>query len=184
MLANALWESGFLETCSLAGFILGHLPLDPVEDITSQLDAWISSSINKLPITILFQKAAVQLYQQLPDVWTEMIESLLDDQAAWRQSAGLTGIRAAVAYPGFINTPLVFKLISPFFAEVSGRYEKDVQAIIKVLAEKFNSETAYFLKQKLTTIEGQHVARLIRQYAAFFDGDVRQQLMQLSKRTK
>jgi hypothetical protein len=162
-LSDALWTEANIDLQLLAARLLGQLPLVPPEPVIERLQSWVRSDPDKRLLDGLLEFGLIRFQQDAPDLLLELISSWLSSQDQSAQQAGLRALLPLMTDPGSPHLPVIFRLITPYTRVAPNRLRPDIVAALAALARCSPSETAYMLRQNLTTPDNPDTPWLIRQ---------------------
>jgi hypothetical protein len=178
---DALWAPSNLDLQLLAARMLGSLPATSPDPIVSRLQAWISPGLSRHLLDGLLQAGLTGLYRDAPEKLLELVSSWLGSADIILQQAGLRALLAMMGQSEVDNLPIVFRLLTPFLRIAPAPLRPDVLAVVSALAQASPSETAFLLRQNLTTPDNPDTPWLIRQVLSDFPRDIRNGLRQALK---
>lgn len=177
-LCDALWAEPYLECRLLAGMLLGQIPPQPPEEITSRLQRWITTDLEFFLIEALLSNGVERLHRQQPQVLLRMIEDWLSSTKTFPQQLGLRALLPLIKDPGFENLPVFFRLIQPLCQVAPVALRPDLLDVLAALAQRSPQETTYFLRQTLLFPDSPDTPWLIRQSLGQFPPDFQASLRQ------
>jgi hypothetical protein len=157
---------------SLAAYLLGQLDPAPEQRILSRAQAWVSSETADYPITLMVESGFASLYGHSPGVLINAAEDWLESPhprlqvLALRTLAGLAGAASGESIPS------IFKVLTPVVYRQADELREDLIPLLRALARNSPSETAYFLREALTSTRAAAVARLTRACLPDFPADL------------
>jgi hypothetical protein len=162
-LSDALWAETNVDLQLLAARLLGQLPLVPLEPLVERLQSWVHSDPDRRLLDGLLEYALIRFQQEAPDQLLELISSWLTSPDLSAQHAGLRALLPLVTDPMSPHLPVIFRLVTPYTRIAPSRIRPDIVAVLNALARCSPSETAYLLRQNLTTPDNPDTPWLIRQ---------------------
>jgi hypothetical protein len=172
----------YFENRYLAYAMLGQITLEPAEDILDRVTAWLKPHLDPNLQEIIFSKATQGLRRQRHLGWLEVIESWCEDTRPAYKAIGLRALRSLVEDEQFENLPFVFKLIREPLLAPTPLLLPILLQILKSLIVQVPVETAFFLKQMVTTVQlSARSARLIRKTIPYFPAQAQKPLKEAMK---
>jgi hypothetical protein len=168
VLADALWQERWLESRFLAIDLLARVPPEPPERISQRVEAWGVECKEDIVVKALVTEATQRLRSEARPHFLSCLEGWLGSEEQPYLKLGLRSIPALLADESFENLPLLFRWIGPLVREVELGIKDDMAQVLRTLAQRSPQETAYFLRQALTTASSPHTASLIRRVLAQF----------------
>jgi len=162
VLIDALWLDPWLEARQLAASLLGHIPAEPPAPVLERLDAWIRTEQPKEVIAVLLSDGPRWLVRRKPDAWLDLLRVWLASPLAALQGYGLKGVLALVQDREFENLPAAFNLVDPILRAHPAKLNQEAQAVLEELAQRSPVETAYYLRQLLTSAPSPALQRIAR----------------------
>ncbi len=169
-LADILWQDGGLETRLLAARILDQVEPEPPEPILERLAVWARPEEDPELLEALLSFGNSNLRARKPDLWLTLIARWLDDPSQPVQGMGLKALLSLVRDPTFINIPAVYRLLDPILKAAPSGLTGDLLAVLENLAERSPAETAFFLRQLISSGSEGSLARIVRKCLPFFSG--------------
>lgn len=181
ILADSLWKDKYLEPRQLAAYIIGQLPIDHAEEVTSRITEWCTSSQPAALMDALLSKGTDRLRLKSPQTLYKLASEWLSASDVKTQILGLKLLLPIVQVPEFENLPEIFTLLRLPLQNLSPRNLTETQHIIQALTKKSPSETAYFLRQSLSIGSSKDLIRLIRKSLPAFPAETQERLRQAIK---
>lgn len=175
-LCDALWSEPFLEFHLLAAMLLGQVPLEPPEAITSRLQSWITTNLEFQQLDALLTYGVERLHRENPRALIRLIQTWLENPKTFYQQLGLRALLPLIQNPAFENVPAFFRLIQPLVTDVPSGLRPDLLDVLAALAQRSPNETAYFLRQMLTLANTPVTPWLVRQSMDSFPPDLQNSL--------
>jgi hypothetical protein len=166
-LADRLWADAYLEVRLVAIYLLGRLPVDLGESVLERLAAWIDTTNDRQLMTALLKMGAIQVHQKHPDWWWNQVRNWCSNVNPGLCSRGIRALTEMSKEDAFDEFPEVFSLANPIFVEASSKLESELVDLLRVLAQRSPSETAYFLKQASLLSSKPDTERLVRRCLPF-----------------
>jgi hypothetical protein len=162
-LVDLLSLSSFWEVKYLASCILGHMDPNPPEDVLQRLKSWLTPELEPDLQEMVLSKAAQRVRVTHPYRWQEIIESWVESTDVAVKAMGLRGLQSLVRDPRYDNLPFVFRLVRDPIIQADQIFRPTMVQLMKALAERSPVETAFFVKQIVSTSPiPARSARLIR----------------------
>jgi hypothetical protein len=159
---DRLWREPYLEPRLLAMTLFGQVPLSQAESILERLRAWAQPQEDRILLEALLERGTARLRHEGPDALLELYDTwLISPDPAYRL-IGLKALLPLIHDPEFENIPPIFSMIFPLVQTVSAATFGDLSAVLLALAERTPTETAYFLRQILTSPYQANTPRLVR----------------------
>jgi len=178
-LVRALWQDPYYETRVLASGILGQLSPEASAEVSTLLEEWVSTPLDRAVLEALLQKGSQSL--RLAGDWDAFMQKLLTSPFPRMQSAGLLALAIDLEQRPLSKYSGIFKLVRPFIQAGDDRLENNLSRVVQNLAERTPSETAYLLKQVLSDTAGSDIERRIRDYLSFFPPETAAGLLETVK---
>ena len=175
-LADELWQDSHYEVKQTALFILGIVPVETPNPIIERLEDWLSPKLDAVLIRSLFTLGTRRIQENYPQIWEGFIKSFLDKGNPEDLSIGLKGLAEGLKNENFSNLPAVFRLVSPIIQHPDRKNFRDLEELIRILAEKSVIETGHFLKQAFSVSDSPEMRRLIKQCLGFFPDSIAKDL--------
>lgn len=180
-LADTLWQDKYLEPRQVAAYIIGQLPIEYAEEVTTRITKWCAASQPAPLMDALLTKGTDRMRLQSPQILYKLAADWLSDPDVKTQILGLKLIHPLVQSPEFENLPEIFTLLHLPMQNLSPRNLTETQHIVEALARKSPSETAYFLRQSLSMGVSKDLIRLIRKSMPVFPAETQMSLRQAIK---
>jgi len=162
-LCDALWAEPNLDLQLLAARLLGQLPLEPPDPLVDRVQAWVHSNPDRRLLDGLLEFGLIRFQRDAPERLLELISTWLSSPDVSAQHAGLRALLPLSSDPSSPHLPGIFRLVTPFTRIALSRLRPDIIAVLAALARCSPSETAYLLRQNLTTPDNPDTPWLIRQ---------------------
>jgi hypothetical protein len=176
VLADTLWGDKMFETRQVGIFILGHAAVEAPNPILSRLNTWLSPDLEPILKESLLLNGTRYLQSKFAKAWESWIESRLSQKEPGWISIGLMALRASLHSSSSQKLPAIFRLVSPFIRDPQPGTMNELNRLIKILAEKSPTETAYFLRQSLSLSDSPTTSRLIRGCLSSFPDEIQKEL--------
>lgn len=176
ILADELWKDAYLEIKTTAINILGSVPIEEPGPILMRIETWLSPDLDQALVNRLFTMGTLKLQDAFLESWIGFLKSLLNHEDPKWAALGIRGLSEVINTPKFTNLPAVFRLISPFIHDPQRLHFQNLELLIKNMAQRSPTETAFFLKQVLAVSESPYTTQLIKQCLPLFPEDIREEL--------
>ncbi len=168
-LADILWSDTYMEVRRLGIFLLGQVPLEPVQPVLERIQAWARPQEPADLLKLLLAESTGRLRRELPGTWLEAIQTWVNDPAPGIQFLGIQALVALVEDRQFTNFPPVFRIISPFLFSSQALLLPGLHDILENLARRSPTETAFYLRQILGSPTPPATIRIVRRLMPIFD---------------
>jgi hypothetical protein len=162
-LADALWLDEYYEPRLLASFILGQIPLKPIEEISQRILAWSNASTDKQVQETIFANATLRLRREKPAAWMEIINTWLTASSLASKVMGLRALAGLLEDREFEDLPGAFNMLQPLMLTAPARLHGDLLQVLQIISRRSPVETTHFLRQVLSGTNSSTPARLVRQ---------------------
>jgi hypothetical protein len=170
-LCDALWAESNYDLQLLATRLLGMLPVDPPDPVLDRVQSWVHSDLEKRLLDGLLEYGLIRLQQDNPDKLLGIVSSWLSSSDLPVQQAGLRCLLPIIKDQGMEYLPAIFRLLTPFFRVAPSYLRPDILATLTALVHYSPNETAYLLRQNLSTPDNPDTPWLIRQVLSEFPED-------------
>jgi hypothetical protein len=147
-LADELWDKSNLECRKLAIMILSEAPCLEPDPIVERVKLWAGNSEDRL-VDLALSKGFARIRIDASERFREVVENWMTSPDASEQKLGLRSLQAAIADSLFEDLPLTFRLLTPLVRNCPTNLRTDLVQVVRTLAERSPSETAFFLRQNL-----------------------------------
>ncbi|MEN8241876.1 MAG: DNA alkylation repair protein [Chloroflexota bacterium] len=197
-LCRELWNFGWLEHRLLASQLLGKLPLDDPDGITTLVEQWCLDNHEEALLESLSKHSLTQLQTENPNFliataaeWIGAPETRAKQKPPIPASAlinlqklGLRGLIPLITEPTYENLPRIYNALRPIMADPPKVLRPDLLDIIRSLARRSSAETAYFLRDLACNSPTATLTWLIRRGLNAFPEDTQTSLRELINPTK
>lgn len=163
LLIDTLWEEEWVETRTLAVSLLGDLPPINPESIFKRLKSWLSESKSDTIRILLPTRGLSRLVEENPALVLEFFQELLSSPSKNNCQAVLFGIIPFAEGEDFENLPLLYKLLDWILLVDEKGLIKEILEVLKILIQRSEQESLYFLEKQLSTASKPRILRVIRQ---------------------
>jgi hypothetical protein len=164
-LADRLWDEGSLETRLLAGFLLGRMV--PQEGrLIARISAWAVQAHDSELRSRLLDTSLLRMRKEAPEMFLELLQEWLrpERRRYWRDA--IRAAISAVGDPGFVDLPRFLKILEPVVREAPSDIQLELEELILALYKLSPAETAYFVRQVLSTSDDPMTAITFRRMSA------------------
>jgi hypothetical protein len=176
-LIDALWQESMLEPRILAATLLGLLPLNYQQDISSRLVSWSGQTTDDNLLRTLLEKGTSRLQQEKSEDWIQILKEWGASEGKGAQRAMLYSILSLLQNPEYENLPPLFDLTAIAIKSHPQALQRELIEVTTLLKERSSSECAYFLRQIIRLGVSEATARLLRKIIALFDEPVKSSLL-------
>jgi hypothetical protein len=162
-LADALWQDEYFEPRLLAAFILGQIPLKPMEEVSRRIQAWSVLAADKQIQEAIFSKATLRLRREKPAAWMEIINTWLSASPVTSNVMGLRALAGLLEDREFEDLPGAFNVLQPLMLTAPSRLHGDLLLVLQIIVRRSPVEATHFLRQVLSGTNSPMPARLVRQ---------------------
>ncbi len=167
-LCDALWAEPNYDLQVLAARLLGQVPFEPAGPVLDRLESWVRSGLDRRLLDGLLEYSLEKIQQNATDQVLELVSDWLASSDVTLQHAGLRALLPMIESSGTGRLPAIFRLLTPFLRIAPTRLRPDILAVLAALAHSSPSETAYLLRQNLSTPDNPDTPWLIRQVLGEF----------------
>ncbi len=170
-LADLLWEQPFLECRFLAIHTLGQIAPDPPEVVLERLQGWAQATQEDQLLDSIFTVGVARLRSE---AGTSYLKKLKDWLGAREDASRILGLRALLPLledQELQTLPTIFHQLAPICREMPAEVRPYVLKVIQSLAQRTPKETAYFLREVLSTSSAPGPAWLIRRTLKLFPAE-------------
>lgn len=161
VLADALWDEGWLETRLLAAYLLGRIP--PQEErLLARLTAWTQAVRDPSVRAALLTTSLTRLRKETPDLFLILVKEWLHPARQRMWSNGLQALVPLISSPDFDNLPPIFEIIEPILKASPATLQSDIQELLATLYKDSPDETVYFIQQILKDTKNPLTATTLR----------------------
>jgi len=197
-LCRELWNFGWLEHRLLASQLLGKLPLENPDEITTLVEQWCLENHEEVLLDSLSKHSLTQLQTENPYFLIAKAEEWIAAQNSKAkhkppiqtaalinlQKLGLRALIPLITEPTYENLPRIYNALRPIMADPPKVLRPDLLDIIRALALRSPAETAYFLRDLSTNSPTATLTWLIRRGLNAFPEDTQTSLRNLINPTK
>ncbi|MEE8356467.1 MAG: DNA alkylation repair protein [Anaerolineales bacterium] len=168
LLIDALWKEEWVETHTLAISLLGELPPINPDSIFKRIKSWLSDSKSDTIRILLPTRGLSRLVEEKPALVLEFFQELLNSPSKNNCQAVLFGIIPFAEGEDFENLPLLYKFLDWILLVDEKGLIKETLEVLKILIQRSEQESLYFLKKQLSTASKPRILRVIRQILPSF----------------
>ena len=168
LLIDALWEEKWVETRTLAVSLLGELPPINPDSVFKRLKSWLSDSKSDTIRSLLPTRGLSRLAEENPTLVLEFFQELLISPSKDNCQAVLFGIIPFAEGEDFENLPLLYRLLARILLVDEIGLIKEILAVLKILIQRSEQESLYFLEKQLSTASKPRILQVIRQILPSF----------------
>ena len=180
-LADLLWDEGYIETRTLAAFLLGRIP--PQEErLLARLTAWTQQVRDPNVRSALLTTSLARMRMETPDKFLEVVGEWLHPARQRFWSDGIQALLPMITDPNFENMPPIFELTRPVIEAAPGVLQTDLGNLINALYQDSPSETEYFLREILENSSNPLTAITLRRILKTFPPELQASLRELVRR--
>jgi hypothetical protein len=160
---DSLWEEHWVEFRQLAIFSLGSLPPEDPESILDRVTAWLEDCTAENIRRLLMTNGLRSLAEEKPEICLSYFEQLVASGTKANHQAALFGLEPFVKNQEFLNLPLVYKILGRVLLTEESGLVKEITALLRLLIQRSEQETVYFLKRQLKEAAQPRISRISRQ---------------------
>ncbi len=172
-LVDALWKEEWVEFRQLAIICLGKLPPFDPDPILNRIKSWLNSCIAEDIRHSIMIQGLTQLVEEKPELIFEFIGDLISSGSKMNHQAALFGLAAFAENPDFDNLPVIYSRLAEILQHEETGLMKEIITLLKILQQRSEQETAYFLKRQLAAAAKPRIFRVTRQIIGKFNADNR-----------
>ncbi len=172
-LIDALWIEEWVEFRQLAIICLGDLPPFDPEQILDRIKFWLKSCTAEDIRKRIMTRGLAHLVEEKPKIIFNFIGDLISSGSKMNHQAALFGLLFFGENPDFDNLPVVYKLLAEILQNEEAGLMKEITALLKVLQQRSEQETAFFLERQLAAAAKPRISRVTRQVMGQFNTENR-----------
>ncbi|MEJ2446709.1 MAG: DNA alkylation repair protein [Anaerolineales bacterium] len=184
ILAEALWDEPWVEFRQLAVFVLGSLPAENADKILKRIKRWLDDCTAEDIRRLVMTQGMGNLATENPQACLKFIQELVESGTKADQQAALFGLGLFAADPDFLNLPPLYKTLDQILSSEESGLVKEITALLRLLIERYEQETAFFLEQQLSGKPQPRVLRVVRQVQKNFSRENQHLLHEKLGKTK
>lgn len=171
-LADELWKRDNLECRLITASLLGLVPVEAAEGVVSRVQAWLQVETEPRLIEAMLRQGLAPIRREAAGRYMALLEAWLASPNLPEQEVGLRGMLPLLESKSFNNLPVVFRLLTPHVRLAQNRLRPALLSVISALIVRSPQETAYFLRQNLSTPESVDTPWIIRKVLRQFPPEV------------
>lgn len=176
-LADALWSQPYLEFRLLAADLVGKVDPLPASSIVARINKWVTPSTEEPLVNALIFSGFKRLREEQVTEYFQQIDTWLKSRQVTTYSLGLKAVTPLIAAGSFEDIPLVFHRVNQAMRSAPKILKPEVLELLKLLADRYPQETAYFLRQAfLSAGENPNIPWYVRHSLAYFPSENREYL--------
>lgn len=180
-LADLLWDQGYIETRSLAAFLLGRIP--PQEErLLARLTAWTQQVRDPDVRRELLTTSLERMRAETPDNFLIVIGEWLHPARQRFWSNAIQALLPLVNDPNFENLPPIFDLIQPIIEAAPGALQIEIGELINALYQDSPAETEFFLHEVLENSTNPLTTVTLRRLMSTFPQELQDSLRDLVRK--
>ncbi len=183
-IADVLWATPCVETRLLAIWMIGRLPVDPVEPVLTRVRAWGAACREDRIIDALVRQGLRRLRLDAEEAFVALLEGWLQQGEPRNVHLGLRALLAWLAESGYENYPTVFRWLTPLTRAVTLTTKEDLRQVLSLLVRRTPQESAFFLQQVLALPPSRELLALGRQLLPEFPPEQQEALRPLLHRRR
>jgi len=168
LLIDTLWEEEWVETRTLAISLLGELPPINPDSILKRLKSWLSDCKSDTIRILLPTRGLSRLAEENFALVLEFFQELLSSPSKNNCQAVLFGIIPFAEGQDFENLPILYKFLDLILLVDEQGLIKEILEVLKILIQRSEQESLYFLEKQLSTASKPRILRVIRQILPSF----------------
>jgi hypothetical protein len=162
-LVDALWEELWVEFRQLAITVAGILPTDEPSQILDRLQDWLKKCSSEDIRRSIMTEGLRRLANDRPDQCFILIENLINSNEKGNHQAALFGLGMFARNSSYLNLPVLFRNLSKILKIEEKGLTKEICDLLRILIERSEQETTFFLIKQLDSAHQPRIQRVIRQ---------------------
>lgn len=171
-LAETLWKEPVLEHRFIAIHLLAAIPSHKQQRLLSLIETWVEENEEESLTKKIAAQSLARLREENPEFFTSQVEKWLASKMSKYQKLGLQALLAQLITNEFENLPVVYRLLGTYLPIASKGLRAYLLDLLRPLAHRSPSETAYFLRQSLEGSDNPVIPWLIRRSMDYFPVDI------------
>lgn len=167
-LVDLLAEEEKWEPRSLAATLLGYLPLDFEEEITSRLLAWSGKTADKKILKPLLDKSCARLSTEQPEAWLTILKNWSLSQQKSDHRLMLLGVQNLLSDRHYENLPPIYDMVAKSLRLFPQALQETLLEVMEALIATSSAESAYFVRQTIRLGSAGTAPALLRKIIALF----------------
>jgi len=177
-LADRLWDEAGLQTRSLAAFLLGHMAPEEAP-LVARLTAWTLQADDPELRSILVNTSLVRMRKEAPEVFLHLMAEWLRPERTRLWADALRASTYVVNDPSFRNLPALMQVLEPAVKAAPTEIQLDLEELILALHAVSPMETAFFVKQVLTSSDDKMTSLTFRRMLPAFPTELRDEIREM-----
>ena len=171
-LCDALWAEPNYDLQLLAARLLGQVPVNPPDPVVDRLNSWVWKGFDSKVLEGLFEFGIMRLQQEAPGTLLGLVSDWVGSSTPHVQQAGLLALLPIIKQSGSENLPPIFRMLAPFLRTAPPNLRPEILMVLSALAHSSPSESAYLLRQSLSSSDNPDTAWFIRKVLNDFPADI------------
>jgi len=154
---------------------LSSITVDP---IIERVKSWSSETKDEILLDSLLKEGLKFIRKEKPELILDIAQTMLVSHEITSQRTGIRILFTLLETSGseYENLPVVFRIITPLLLKAPIDLTPDLSQALQKLAQKSPHETAYFLKQIMSSPTNTRTALIIRQSINSFPPQIQENL--------
>jgi hypothetical protein len=166
----------------VAAYLVGQVPLNPIEPVIDRMTAWCQPKEDRQALDGLLDRGSERLRREQPQRWFELLQDWINQGRPVYDSMALRALLPAIRDRQFENIPPIYQVIGPLLQSPTAAVQGNLVDVIEALARRSPTETAYFLRQAVSLNPNPASLRLVRRALPAFPEHVQEGLRSVMKR--
>ena len=175
-IADHLWQESSADVRYLAAALLGMVTDPYLDAVVTRFRTWAPLERERVFLEILFSKGSESLRRQAIELWLNCIRGWCNSTLVAEQRLGLLALIPVLQDRSFENLPAVYAMMSNTIISHPSEIQWEIDQVILSLTGRSQTETAYFLRQMLSSNPDHGMVRLVRRSLPLFSGEAREKL--------
>jgi len=163
ILCQRLWAEPILECRLIACAILGQITSISAQQVLLVIEEWVEIQPEDQIMQVLLDQGLTYLRQAHSTLLMSAIKEWLSDTKQFLNRCGLWELYFLAIDPNFHNLPEIFRLLTPFIRSIPVDLRPDILVILQKLVHHAPQETAFLLRQNMTSSDTSDIAWITRQ---------------------
>lgn len=176
VLVDALWEEPVFELRFLAIRLLGDIPSSEHKPLLKRLQNWAEENQEDALLETMATHSLARLRVDQPEIITQQVEKWLKSKKLNYHKLGLRTLLAQLNETDYENLPVIYRLLGLLIPTAPKELRPYLRDLIRPLARRSPLETAFFLRESLTSSDNPIIPWLIRHSLESFPQDVQTNL--------
>ncbi len=186
-IVDALWDEYWIEFRQIAVQVLGILPPNEPDRILDRILIWLDDCSSEDIRLMIMTEGLNSLASESPDQCIALIEKLVSRNDKGNHQAALFGLGMFARSPSYLNLPILYRNLARILQTVENGLIKEICALVRILIDRSEQETTYFLIKQLDLAYQPRFNRVVRQVINNLSQDnqilLREKMEALKKRT-